>query len=219
MISSQFPRKKFVTPEWILQSKCNISSVSVLLVDANLISPALEAACQVAIKYNIPVRFEPVLVAKSTRITTVVNNVTSASPNEDELIVMANALSCGNMFHPIEKDNSKNRSTESSFQILKSAILVLLEKGIKVVVVTLAAYGVNLERTKKYGISRWLYDIVASSCPSSKFLGAMQAQGSSHLFAVHFPALPSSVVRLTGAGDCLVDDARLVYSAAKVLLL
>ncbi|KAJ9135550.1 hypothetical protein P3X46_032720 [Hevea brasiliensis] len=208
--------EKFLTPEWILQSKCNISSASVLLVDANLIPPALEASCQVAAEYNIPVWFEPVSVAKSMRITSIVNNVTFASPNEDELIAMANALSCGNTFHPVEKDNCRKCSTESLFQMLKPAILVLLEKGIKIVVVTLGADGVflcskepnfmrsSLERTKRYGFTGWLYDIVASSCPSNKFFGAMQGQGSSHLFAVHFPALPASVVRLTGAGDCLV---------------
>ncbi|KAF2305886.1 hypothetical protein GH714_008653 [Hevea brasiliensis] len=208
--------EKFLTPEWILQSKCNISSASVLLVDANLTPPALEASCQVAAEYNIPVWFEPVSVAKSMRITSIVNNVTFASPNEDELIAMANALSCGNTFHPVEKDNCRKCSTESLFQMLKPAILVLLEKGIKIVVVTLGADGVflcskepnfmrsSLERTKRYGFNGWLYDIVASSCPSNKFFGAMQGQGSSHLFAVHFPALPASVVRLTGAGDCLV---------------
>lgn len=142
--------------------------------------------------------------------------VSFASPNEDELIAMANALSGGNTFRPVEKDHSKKYSTESLFQMLKPAILVLLEKGIKIVAVTLGADGVflcsrgpncmrtGLERTKKCGFSGLLYDIVASSCPSSRFSGVMQNERSSHLFAVHFPALPATVVRLTGAGDCLV---------------
>ncbi|XP_015574632.1 ribokinase isoform X1 [Ricinus communis] len=265
--------EKFLTPEWILQCKCKISSASVLLVDANLTPPALEASCQVAAEYNIPVWFEPVSVAKSTRIASIVSDVTFASPNEDELIAMANALSCASIFHPIDRDSSKKYSTESLFQMLKPAILVLLEKGIKTVAVTLGANGVflcstepnftrtRLERTKKYGYNGSLYDIIESSCPSSKFSDALQTQGSSHLLAVHFPTLPASVVRLTGAGDCLVggtlaslcsgldimqsmavgivvaktavetegnvpsafslasisDDARLVYSAARVL--
>jgi receptor expression-enhancing protein 5/6 len=62
----------------------------------------------------------------------------------------------------------------------------------------------SLDRTKKYGVSGQLYDKVVSSCPSSRFSGALQIERSSHLFSVHFPALPASVVRLTGAGDCLV---------------
>uniref|UniRef100_A0A2C9U6T7 Carbohydrate kinase PfkB domain-containing protein n=1 Tax=Manihot esculenta TaxID=3983 RepID=A0A2C9U6T7_MANES len=161
--------EKFLSSEWILKSKHNISPASVLMVDANLIPPALEAACQVAAEYNIPVWFEPVSVAKSTRITSVVSNVTFASPNEDELIAMANSLCGGNRFHPIEKDNWRKCSIESLFQILKPAILVLLEKGIKIVVVTVGADGVflcskgsnfmrsRLERTKKHGFSgrRW----------------------------------------------------------------
>ena len=129
---------------------------------------------------------------------------------------MANALSHENMFHQIERDTNRRGSVESLFQFLKPAILVLLEKGIKIVAVTLGADGVflcskgpnlvrfSLDRTKKYGFSGQLYDNVASSCPSSRFSGALQIERSSHLFSVHFPALPASVVRLTGAGDCLV---------------
>ncbi|CAK7329730.1 unnamed protein product [Dovyalis caffra] len=288
--------EKFLTPSWIQQSKCNISSAPVMMIDANLSLPALEAACQLAVESNIPVWFEPVSVAKSRRVASVVKyvsalifslthdassiifksafEVTFASPNEDELITMANALSCEIMFHPIERDTNRKCSVESLFQLLKPAILVLLERGIKIVVVTLGADGVFLcstgpnlmrfssGRTKKYGFSGQLYDNVTSGCPSSRFSGAMQINRRSNLFAVHFPALPASVLRLTGAGDCLVggtlasicsgldvmqsiavgmaaaknavegeanvpsefslatisDDARSIYSAAKVLL-
>lgn len=50
MTSSQ---EKFLSSEWILKSKHNISPASVLMVDANLIPPALEAACQGM--YNISI--------------------------------------------------------------------------------------------------------------------------------------------------------------------
>lgn len=171
---------------------------------------------EVAAESNTPVWFEPVSVAKSRRIVSVAKYVTFASPNEDELIAMANALSHENMFRHIERDSNSRCSVESLFQFLKPAILVLLEKGIKIVAVTLGADGVflcsrgpnivrfSLDRTKKYGVSGQLYDKVVSSCPSSRFSGALQIERSSHLFSVHFPALPASVVRLTGAGDCLV---------------
>ncbi|KAJ6936878.1 pseudouridine kinase [Populus alba x Populus x berolinensis] len=199
-----------------VQSKQNIFSAPVMMVDANLSLPALEASCQLAAESNTPVWFEPVSVAKSRRIVSVAKHVTFASPNEDELIAMANALSHENMFRQIERDSNSRSSVESLFQFLKPAILVLLEKGIKIVAVTLGADGVflcsrgpnvvrfSLDRTKKYGFSGQLYDNVASSCPSSRFSGALQIERSSHLFSVHFPALPASVVRLTGAGDCLV---------------
>ncbi|KAJ6368632.1 hypothetical protein OIU78_001083 [Salix suchowensis] len=116
-----------------VQSKQNIFSAPVMMVDANLSLPALKASCQLAAESNTPVWFEPVSVAKSRRIVSVVKYVAFASPNEDELIAMANALSHENIFS-----------------------------------------------------------------------GALQIERSSHLFSVHFPALPASVVRLTGAGDCLV---------------
>ncbi|KAK9287429.1 hypothetical protein L1049_015850 [Liquidambar formosana] len=208
--------EKFLRPMWIEQFKCNICSAPVLMVDANLNSVALEASCQMAAESDIPLWFEPVSVAKSKRIASVVHYITFASPNEDELIAMANALSCGELFQPIQRDNSKTKSSiESLFRMLKPAIWVLLEKGIKIVVVTLGSNGVflcskgglgcmkiGLKRTKPYGFGRQLYETMTSSCPSNRFFGARGFEGN--LFAVHFPALPASVVRLTGAGDCLV---------------
>ncbi|KAL5788546.1 hypothetical protein ACOSP7_005495 [Xanthoceras sorbifolium] len=206
--------EKFLTPEWIQPFKCNISSAPVLMVDANLNPAALEASCRMAAESNVPVWFEPVSVTKSRRIASVVKYITVASPNEDELVAMANALSGENTFQPISRDK---HSTKSLFQILKPTIWVLLEKGVKVVVVTLGPDGVFLcskgraksmwngpERTKPYGFSRKLYDIVTSSCPASSYSGVPEPEGGSQAFAVHFPALPASVVRLTGAGDCLV---------------
>ncbi|CAJ1968025.1 unnamed protein product [Sphenostylis stenocarpa] len=42
------------------------------------------------------------------------------------------------------------------------------------------------------------------NCPPSPYSGFSKLDKSSPLCAVHFPSLPASVVRLTGAGDCLV---------------
>jgi hypothetical protein len=127
---------------------------------------------------------------------------------------MANALSGANVFPPIERGN--NYSIESLFQKLKPAIWLLLEKGIRIVVVTLGSDGVFLcskggssflrtclDRVKPYGSCGQFYKIVTSSCPPHWY-GATDLERNPHLFAVHFPALPASVVRLTGAGDCLV---------------
>ncbi|GMY39629.1 pseudouridine kinase [Fagus crenata] len=205
--------EKFLTPEWIQQFKYNICSAPILMVDANLNPPALEASCHLAAESSIPVWFEPVSVAKSRRVASVAKYVTVASPNEDELIAMANALSGANVFPPIERGN--NYSTESLFQKLKPAIWLLLEKGIRIVVVTLGSDGVFLcskggssfmrtclDRVKPYGSCGQFYKIVTSSCPPHWY-GATDLERNPHLFAVHFPALPASVVRLTG-GDCLV---------------
>ncbi|KAM1006322.1 hypothetical protein ACFX14_003160 [Malus domestica] len=267
--------EKFLTSEWIQQFKYSICSAPMLMIDANLNLSALKASCQLAAESKIPVWFEPVSVAKSRRINSISKYVSFASPNEDELVAMANALSGGNVFSPIERDSSRNQcSTETLFHMLKPAIWVLLEKGIKIVVVTVGSNGVFLcskggpsfmrtvcKGNKPYVSNAELFNTVTASCPSNTFSNPSDSDKSSFLFAVHFPALPASVVRLTGAGDCLVggtvasicagldvmqslavgiaaskaaveaeanvprvlnlvaiaDDAKLVYSAAKVV--
>ncbi|CAN6555086.1 unnamed protein product [Malus baccata var. baccata] len=274
-IASVEALEKFLTSEWIQQFKYSIRSAPVLMIDANLNLSALKASCQLAAESKIPVWFEPVSVTKSRRINSISKYVSFASPNEDELVAMANALSGGNVFSPIERDSSRNQcSTETLFHMLKPAIWVLLEKGIKIVVVTVGSNGVFLcskggpsfmrtvcKGNKPYVSNAELFNTVTASCPSNTFSNPSDSDKSSFLFAVHFPALPASVVRLTGAGDCLVggtvasicagldvmqslavgiaaskaaveaeanvprvlnlaaiaDDAKLVYSAAKVV--
>ncbi|XP_058069077.1 LOW QUALITY PROTEIN: pseudouridine kinase [Magnolia sinica] len=208
----------FLTPEWICQFRCNILSAPVLMVDANVHPRSLEVACQIAAESHIPVWFEPVSVSKSKRIASIAQYVTYASPNEDELIAMANTLSCSHEFHPIQRlDKNGNRlSIESIFQMLKPAIWVLLEKGIKLLILTLGSYGVLLcsregpdfmrkaaENTNPSSFGDRLHELVSSSCPSDQFSsrGVWKIQS---IFVLHFPALPASVVSLTGAGDCLV---------------
>ena len=51
---------------------------------------------------------------------------------------------------------------------------------------------------------------MTSSCPPHWY-GDLERD--SHLFAVHFPALTASVVRLTGAGDYLVGGTLASLSA------
>ncbi|KAJ8767106.1 hypothetical protein K2173_013503 [Erythroxylum novogranatense] len=209
--------EKFLTPEWIQQSRTKIISAPILMVDANLGLPALEASCQMAAECDIPVWFEPVSVTKSRRIASVVKFVTFVSPNEDELVAMANALSSRDSFFPIEKDDRKKFSAEYLFKMLKPAILVLLEKGIKLVFLTLGENGVflcskgskfmklSLEKTRTHKPTKKLYHLVAPSCPAMRTFEIRQTTDlTSDVFAVHFPALPASIVRLTGAGDCLV---------------
>ncbi|XP_062093028.1 pseudouridine kinase isoform X2 [Humulus lupulus] len=203
--------EKYLTPDWIQKFKRNIHSAPVIMVDANLDLSALEASCQIAALSKTPVWFEPVSVAKSQRIVSVAKYVTFVSPNEYELISMANALSGGSVFSysSFESDN-----IESLLQRLKPAIWVLLKNGIKIVVVTLGSKGVLL--CSKGGPSfmrvghegyeqdisrRKLYKTVALDCP--KFIYD-STKSETLLFAIHFPGLPASVVRLTGAGDCLV---------------
>ncbi|CAI0470177.1 unnamed protein product [Linum tenue] len=207
--------ENFLTPAWIQQCKSSIRSAPILVVDANLSPIALEASCQVAAEFDVPVWFEPVSVAKSTRISSIAKYVTFASPNEDELVSMANAVSGGNTFHLVKRDGNRKYSGKSLFHKLKPAILVLLEKGIKMLAVTVGEDGLflcsknpdflkfRLQITQNSRVGEWVYDTLTSTCPPRP-VAAMQVEGSSPMFAVHFPALPASVVRLTGAGDCMV---------------
>ncbi|KAJ0076985.1 hypothetical protein Patl1_36349 [Pistacia atlantica] len=209
--------EKFLTPEWIRLFKRNISSAPVLMVDANLSPPALEASCRSNLRYHFRFLISPSLPFLFTiahwlifyAIMAAESNVPVWFETVSVTKSQKNCLSCQVWINKY--------SIESLFQTLKPAIWVLLEKGIRAVVVTLGPDGVFLcskgglnsmkigvEGTNQYGFSRKLYDIVNSGCPSSWYSDAMHLKGGSQFFAMHIPALPASVVRLTGAGDCLV---------------
>ncbi|GMH16246.1 hypothetical protein Nepgr_018087 [Nepenthes gracilis] len=210
--------ERCLTPEWIRQFRSTISSAPVLMVDANLSPCALEASCQMATEYGIPVWFEPVSVAKSKRVASVASYITFASPNEHELVAMAKALSGRDVVHPTQRNcNTAKYSTESMIQMLKPAILVLLENGIKFVLVTVGSDGAflcssvgpgcmgeRLYTAKFHGMGKELFDVVTRNCPPKHYSCSTIYEKGSHLFVVHFPALPASVVRVSGAGDCMV---------------
>ncbi|KAL0706176.1 hypothetical protein Bca4012_072602 [Brassica carinata] len=179
-------QEKFLTPEWIQRFEPNISSAPVLVIDANLSTLALEASCKLAAEFNVPVWFEPVSVTKSRRIASIAMYVTVVSPNQHELIAMANTLCARNMFKTLKPEDNK-LLPEDVFCALRPAILVLLESGIKVVIVTLGSNGA----------------LLCSKGNPNKALNINRNHGSS-LFAMHFPTVPAKVKKLTGAGDCLV---------------
>uniref|UniRef100_A0A7C9AQJ4 Pseudouridine kinase n=1 Tax=Opuntia streptacantha TaxID=393608 RepID=A0A7C9AQJ4_OPUST len=209
--------ERCVTPQWIQGFKPIIRSAPVMLVDANLSIEALNASCRMAADFGVPVWFEPVSVAKSKRVASVAKHVTFASPNEHELVAMAEALTHGNVFRPIQRDQNKNScSIESLFKELKHAILVLLDGGIKFVLVTLGPQGAilcsRLEPTclneclnsaKILGGRNELFEAVTGRCRTHRYTSSTLRKRGSHLFAMHFPALPATVGRVGGAGDCL----------------
>ncbi|XP_026433368.1 uncharacterized protein LOC113330748 [Papaver somniferum] len=209
--------EKFLTEEWIQRFKGNILSAPIVMIDANLNPFSLESSCQIAAESGVPVWFEPVSVTKSKRVVSVAKHITFASPNEDELIAMANALSCNDRFSPIQMEaNVGSKSVEYLFQMLKPAMRVLIDKGIKLVIVTLGPNGVLLGSVAGQNLTNYhpkninqscykkqLYEIVTSRCPSRELISEFERRRSD-LILVHFPSLPASVVRLTGAGDCFV---------------
>uniref|UniRef100_A0A1J3GLK6 Putative sugar kinase YeiI n=1 Tax=Noccaea caerulescens TaxID=107243 RepID=A0A1J3GLK6_NOCCA len=200
--------EKFLTPEWIQRFEDKISSAPLLMVDANLSTLALEASCKLAAEFNVPVWFEPVSVTKSRRIASIAKYVTIVSPNQDELIAMANTLGARTLFQPLKPEENK-LSPEDIFRLLKPAICVLLENGIKVVIVTLGSNGAllcskgnpkkALSIKRKFQRSGEIFKRVQPVCSPNRF-----SESSLSLFAMHFPTVAAKVKKLTGAGDCLV---------------
>uniref|UniRef100_A0A1J3EB77 Pseudouridine kinase n=1 Tax=Noccaea caerulescens TaxID=107243 RepID=A0A1J3EB77_NOCCA len=200
--------EKFLTPEWIQRFEHKISSAPVLMVDANLSTLALEASCKLATEFNVPVWFEPVSVTKSRRIAPIAKYVTIVSPNQDELIAMANTLCARTLFQPLKPEENK-LSPEDIFRFLKPAICVLLENGIKVVIVTLGSNGAllcskgnpkkALSINRKFHTSGEIFKRVQSVCSPNRF-----SESRLSLLAMHFPSVTAKVKKLTGAGDCLV---------------
>lgn len=135
---------------------------------------------------------------------------------------MANSLSRKQKFSPVTK--SKNSTVPSLFQQLKPAIWVLLDSGIKVIILTLGSKGVLLcckgsfyfqricakRNNRSHDIGNKLRENISQLCPSDRFFGALRLEERSNMnpHVVHLPAVQcASVVRLTGAGDCLVGGA------------
>lgn len=132
---------------------------------------------------------------------------------------MANALSAPKEFCAM-LDNvtkMKEQSVDSSFNILKPAIHLLLEKGIKLLVVTLGSNGVFIcfkgvnfikhpLKDKKISCSRsQLYELIDERHLPKWYTSFVNSSVEhSRSYAFHLPALSASVASLTGAGDCLV---------------
>ncbi|KAJ7212852.1 hypothetical protein O6H91_Y476000 [Diphasiastrum complanatum] len=175
--------EEHMTPKWICQFVDIIQSAPVMMVDANLMPNVLEAACSLAREANVPIWFEPVSVPKSVRATGLLKyQITFASPNKAELISMAENLTCsvkGMMSQGSLSTKTGSARVKEIVWKLRHHIYVLLATGMKYIVLTLGKHGVVLCSTRNNPIEP-------------------------KVMCVHLPALPSTVVSLSGAGDCLV---------------
>ncbi|KAM3402313.1 hypothetical protein ACQJBY_006306 [Aegilops geniculata] len=207
----------FLTPSWIYQFYHRISTAPLLMLDANLSPESLQAACKIAYESGVPVLFEPVSVVKSSRIAPIAQHITCTSPNEIELIAMANALSTPGKYNfvKLEQCSNKAESVDYLFEMLSPAMFFLLEKGIKLLLVTLGSNGVFIccrehvnfmkdqKRCKVTPFSTQLLEKL-EGCSLSSMPVNLSREGSSRTCVFHLPATSASVVSLTGAGDCLV---------------
>ncbi|KAM3408651.1 hypothetical protein ACQJBY_001624 [Aegilops geniculata] len=207
----------FLTPSWIYQFYRRISTAPLLMLDANLSPESLQAACKIAYESGVPVLFEPVSVVKSSRIAPIAEHITCTSPNEIELIAMANALSTPGKYNfvKLEQCNNKAESVDYLFEMLSPAMFFLLEKGIKLLLVTLGSNGVFIccrehvnfmkdQKSRKVTpFSTRLLEKL-EGCSLSSMPVSLSREGSSRTRVFHLPATSASVASLTGAGDCLV---------------
>lgn len=54
LILATWYQEKFVTPEWVSNFKINIASAPLVMIDANLSSPALVASCKSELDTSYP---------------------------------------------------------------------------------------------------------------------------------------------------------------------
>ncbi|XP_025807811.1 uncharacterized protein LOC112886211 isoform X1 [Panicum hallii] len=224
--------EKFLTPSWLYRFRHHISNAPLVMLDANLPPDSLEAACisqkvdgnimlsyffPVAYESGVPVLFEPVSVVKSRRIAPIAEYITCTSPNEIELVAMANSLSppVKYNYHKMEQCKDKAEAVEYLFEMLSPAMFFLLEKGIKMLVVTLGSNGVFIcckehtdfvkdqRKCKQMPFSKQLLEKLDGRFPSNNPVDLCR-ESCSRTCVFHLPAISASVISLTGAGDCLV---------------
>ncbi|XP_047090834.1 pseudouridine kinase-like isoform X1 [Lolium rigidum] len=207
----------FLTPSWIYQFRRHISNAPLLMLDANLSPQSLQAACKIAYESGVPVLFEPVSVVKSSRIAPIAEHITCTSPNEIELVAMANALSTPGKYNFVKLDQCNNNmeAVDYLFEMLSPAMFFLLEKGIKLLLVTLGSNGVFIcckehvnivkdqQKCNMTTFSSQLLEKLEGCFPPSMPVN-LSGEGSSRTCVFHLPATSASVISLTGAGDCLI---------------
>jgi len=148
--------------------------------------------------------------------------ITCTSPNEIELVAMANSLSPSLKynFHKIEQFKEKADAVGYLFEMLSPAMFFLLEKGIKLLIITLGSNGVFIcckehtnfmkdqRKCKQTLFSRQLLEKMDGCFPLNS-----RVKSSSRTCVFHLPAISASVISLTGAGDCLVGGVLSVLCA------
>lgn len=231
-----------LTAEWINQFRSYFGSAPLLMIDANLHPLALEAACNLAKESNTPVWFEPVSFTKSARVRSIVKYVTFVSPNESELIAMAESISSLNLSQSLQilENDGKKMNVEAIYEIFKPAISILLDEGIKFIVLTLGSFGVflcfkevssltvipiNASKSNQFekgrtGSGQLALSTVEKPKFSNNYHARYQESGKKilHFNCLHFPALPASILCLTGAGDCFVGGTLAALCVGKDII-
>jgi sugar/nucleoside kinase (ribokinase family) len=141
--------------------------------------------------------------------------ITCATPNEIELIAMANALSPSVKYNLRKLDQCKDKAeaVKYLFEMLSPAMFFFLENGMKLLIVTLGSNGAFIcckthtdfmndqRKCQQTPFSTQLLEKL-DGCFSSNTLNFRKSTSGTCVF--HLPAMSASVVSLVGAGDCLI---------------
>jgi len=195
--------EEHLTAEWIKKFEDVIKRAPVVMLDANLLAPAMESACHLAKEANVPVLFEPVSVAKSVRASKFLNLITYVSPNEAELVAMAESL----VNKRLVDDEEKREMAEPAMSLwrMRHCIKALLDTGLAFIILTMGSHGAVLcssPSSNRRSVNR-------SPLPS---YNNNHNKSETEIRFLHFPALPATISNLSGAGDCLVAGTMVALS-------
>lgn len=129
---------------------------------------------------------------------------------------MANALSPSVKYNLRKLDQCKDKAeaVKYLFEMLSPAMFFLLEKGMKLLIVTLGTNGVFIcckthtnfmndqRKCQQMPFSTQLLERLDGCFSSNTPLNFRKSTSGTCVF--HLPAMPASVVSLVGAGDCLI---------------
>eukprot|EP01087_Luapelamoeba_hula_P007674 TRINITY_DN1877_c0_g1_i1.p1 TRINITY_DN1877_c0_g1~~TRINITY_DN1877_c0_g1_i1.p1 ORF type:complete len:511 (+),score=86.30 TRINITY_DN1877_c0_g1_i1:835-2367(+) len=138
-----------LTPSVITKYEAQIKNARMVVIDANISADTLAQACRTAQKYNVPVWFIPISIAKckvALQDRTLSRLITYVSPNLFEISTMADIIRSqqrqSNNSNSTPSDHAVARQHKHSVDSVRNDIQVLLSYGFVNVVVTMGAEGV-----------------------------------------------------------------------------
>jgi pseudouridine kinase len=121
-----------ITPEYIKEKEALFQEAAIVVIDVSLPKKTIAAIIEMCQKYELPLCVEPVSVSKSENVKDVLDKIDIITPNKDE----------AEMLVDISIDDMEG---------VREAGEILLNKGIKMVVITLGAEGVYLATANQKG--------------------------------------------------------------------
>ncbi|KAG0567638.1 hypothetical protein KC19_7G150400 [Ceratodon purpureus] len=209
-VADTYAIEERLTSEWIKKFEDIIKRAPIVMLDANLLPPAMEAACSLAKEANVPIFFEPVSVAKSVRASKFLNLITYTSPNEAELVAMAESLLQDRKLekrlldHEVPAEKNLKEPAASLWR-MRHSIRALLDTGLDYIILTMGSHGAVLCSLSSTNPQN--FRTVQKNSPSRNI------ENDSGISFLHFPALPASISNLSGAGDCLVAGTMVALSS------